>query len=264
VIKYLAQPIGSFERFIALVREVTARLGPTWKVVIKPHPLEDDVPDVRGAIVTRDGNIKDLLDIADSVLLINSGTGVLAMLWEKSVICTGTAFYGHPELSRQATTADEVLSILTSNWRPSQEKTLRFLHYLVEELYSFGEFQTRDARMPDGSRMTATTGIAFHVIRGLPGGELRLREDKPLEIDRGSILFDRYRGDERGGGPRQLGRWFVESWGPARAATRFTVVRKLRKLGRDPVGFFADSRSPLLRMIGDRWVIKGGVRRPHK
>ncbi|HWN70258.1 MAG TPA: glycosyltransferase [Haliangium sp.] len=280
VIKYLAQPIGSFDRFIALVREVTARLGRKWKVVIKPHPLEDDLPDVPGAIVTRDGNIKDLLDIADAVLLINSGTGLLAMLWEKPVICTGTAFYGHPELSRQAKTADEVLSVLASNWRPSREKTLRFLHYLVEELYSFGELQTRDVLMPDGSRMTATTNIAYRVIRGLPGGELRLHDGKRLEIDRGSILFDRYRGDERQGGPRlsegkasaprdgrgegPAGSWSGSAWGPSRVATNFKVVRKLRKLGRDPVRFFADSRSPLLRMIGDRWVVKAGDRLPRK
>lgn len=256
VIKYLAQPIGSFERFIALVREVAARLGPEWKVVIKPHPLEDDIPDVPGAVVTRDGNIKDLLDMAEAVLLINSGTGLLAMLWEKPVIHTGTAFYGHPELSRQAKTAEEVLAILASNWRPSRDKTLRFLHYLVEELYSFGEFQTRDARMPDGSRITATTGIAFHVIRGLPGGELRLHDDEPVAIENGSILFDRYRG--HGGG-----RWPVRFEIPASVATRFPVVRKLRKLGRDPVRFFADSRSPLLRMFGDR-VVKRGPWNPRK
>jgi predicted glycosyltransferase involved in capsule biosynthesis len=256
VIKYLADPIGSFDRFIALVREVTRRLGRPWKVVIKPHPLEDEIPEIPGAIVTRDGNIKDLLDIADAVLLINSGTGVLAMLWEKPVICTGTAFYGHPELSRQARTADEVLSILASGWRPSREKTLRFLHYLVEELYSFGELQTREVLMPDGSRMTATTHIAFRVIRGLPGGELRLHDGKELKIDRSSVLFDRYRGDERqrSGGNAAKGR---RGWAPTRMATNFKVVRKLRKLKRDPVRFFADSRSPWLRMIGDRWVVKG-------
>ena len=264
VIKYQAQPIGSFDRFIALVREVAARLGHDWKVVIKPHPLEDDIPDVPRAIVTRDGNIKDLLDIADTVLLINSGTGVLAMLWEKPVICTGTAFYGHPELSQQAKTAEEVLSILASKWRPSREKTLRFLHYLVEEFYSFGEQRTREVRMPDGSRMTATTHIDFRVVRGLPGGERRLHDGKSLAIDSHSILFDRYRGDERQGGPWQPGRWPASLWMPLRVATRFKVVRKLRKLGRDPVRFFADSRSPLLRMIGDRWVIKGGVRLPRK
>lgn len=258
VIEFHAGPIGSFDRFVELVREVTTRLGRDWRVVVKPHPLEDDVPEVPGAIVTRDGNIKDLLAAAEAVLCINSGCGVLAMLWDKPVIHAGAAHYGDPALSRQAATAEEVLRLLEQRWRPDPEKTARFLSYLIHELYSFGELKTREVRMPDGSRMTATSQIDFEVIRGLPGGPVRFHGGEPERIGTESILFDRYR--EAGGRlytePARRRRGLVELWPDDPPG----FLRKLRKLHRDPVRFLADSRSAALRRLARPFVVDGSGR----
>jgi len=259
VIEHQAGPIGSFDRFVELVREVTERLGSDWRVVVKPHPLEDAVPRVPGAVVTRDGNVKDLLEAAEAVLCINSGCGVLAMLWDKPVIHAGDAYYGDPRLSRQAATAGEVVPLLEEGWRPDPEKTARFLSYLVHEHYSFGDFETREVRMPDGTRMTATTQIDFEVIRGLPGGPLRLRPPAPCRIETDSILYDRYR--ELDGRlctevPRRRRRGLVSLWPDNPPG----FLRKIRKLHRDPVRFFADSRNPALRRLARPFVVDGSGR----
>jgi hypothetical protein len=91
------------------------------------------------------------------------------------------------------TTSEDLLRELRSLAPPDREKALRFFHYLVFGFYSFGAFATKPVRMPDGSRMTATTDILYTRIRvpGLPA--MAGRNPGGQKIGWESPLFDRYR-----------------------------------------------------------------------
>ena len=193
VITHLCGPIETFDNFLKLVRETAAQLPPEWVVVTKRHPLEDELPEMPGVLQANNANIKDLLDVADALLLINSGVGLLGMIWEKPVLYAGDAFYAHPGMNVQVKTPEEVIQALESGFKPDREKILRLLSYLLHEFYSFGEFVTRPAIMPDGSRITATMDIRYRVIR-MPGyPEINLYTGEEPQIGFDSILFDRYR-----------------------------------------------------------------------
>jgi hypothetical protein len=92
-----------------------------------------------------------------------------------------------------ATTAEDFLQQLRSLAPPDHEKALRFFHYLIFEFYSFGEFATKPVRMPDGSRMTATTDILYSRIRVPSLPATAGRNPGGQKIGWESPLFDRYR-----------------------------------------------------------------------
>lgn len=193
VTRYFAGPIKSYDHFLDLIQQVIDALQLDWTVVVKAHPLEDWCPLLRGVVHAHEQNITDLLDIADAVLTFNSGTGLIATMWdEKPVLCAGEAFYTHEGIAAHTPTLTAVLHEL-EHPTSDREKRLRFLHYLIHEFYSFGTMETRPVLMPDGARMTATVGIDFRSIRGLtPDPILFAARSRPV-IDTKSILFDRYR-----------------------------------------------------------------------
>ena len=200
VIRYQSGSIGSYNNFIELVRKVINKIDKNWVVVIKKHPLEDDLAAFDGAtIAPNDANINDLLSISDSVLLINSGVGVLSMLWEKPVYFAGNAFYGNDKINRKVTSADMLIHYLESGFRPDKESILRFLAYLLFDFYSFGDFTNREVRLDNGkgSRITATVAINFSELRGLTSDTLYFNTRSKPEVSKDSILFDRYKSPEK-------------------------------------------------------------------
>jgi predicted glycosyltransferase involved in capsule biosynthesis len=186
-------PIGSYGAYIKLMEEVAGKMPEGWRLVVKKHPLEDAAFDFPGALYANGAHVHDLLELCDSVATFNSGVGVLALLWEKPVILSGLAYYAHSSLNRMAITPAELMSCLETTAEPDPEKVLRFLHYLIHEYYCFGEFATKPVRMPDGSRMTATTDIRFSQIRLSGTQMLTGRAVRGKSIGWESPLFDRYR-----------------------------------------------------------------------
>jgi hypothetical protein len=186
-------PIGSYPAYISMMEEVARGMPEGWRLVVKKHPLEDAAFDFPGAVYANDAHVHDLLELCDVLATFNSGVGVLAMAWGKPTILSGRAYYAHPDLNRVATIAEDFLQQFPSLAPPDHEKALRFFHYLIFGFYSFGEFATKPVRMPDGSRMTATTDILYSRIRvpGLPA--MAGRNPGGQRIGWESPLFDRYR-----------------------------------------------------------------------
>ena len=245
VIKYQCGPVGTFDKFIRLAAEVSRKLGPDWAVIVKKHPLEDERPDIPGAIYADEAHVKDLLAMSDAVLLINSGVGILSMIWEKPVYYAGAAWYGHPDINRQVLTADDLVTGLTEGFSPDREKVFRFLSYLLHDFYSFGHFTTREMVWPEGGRMTITSGIDFYQIRGLGRTPFNGRREKTPIIPVGSILFDRYRASLQSSGT-----WVISpNSQKSHPLIRSPFARKLRKFRTNPRRFFAESRYWILRMI---------------
>ena len=191
VIKYFCGDIQSYDNFINLVQETVNTISDDWVVVIKKHPLEDKAATIENAIYSED-NVKDLLELCDAVLLINSGVGLLAMVWEKPVYYCGEVFYNDDRINKKVTSTTELFEHLYAGFSPKQETLYAFLYYLIEEFYSFGKFTTQEIPWRDGGRMTITKEIEFYQVRNIANAKLNFYRGNTARIKRDSILFDRY------------------------------------------------------------------------
>lgn len=245
---------------------MTYTLPPNWVVVAKTHPLEVDQPDLGGVVYADDSHINDLVEMADSILLINSGVGLTGLIYGKPVMYAGTAFYGHEGLAAQVSSHEDVLNKIR-NFKPDPERTFQFLHYLLKEFYSFGKFKTRTVPWKDGALMTATTGIDFNAVR-IPGcPPLTMERRERVLVGENSILFDRYRGID--GNIRRKPAIATPhatkpSGAPAKASAPVNdlnhskrekrqkngFLKKIKKLRENPVMFLRDSRFNWLKNLG--------------
>lgn len=196
VIRYFSGAVNDMDEFIQFIERVVSNLSNEWTVLAKKHPLEQQKPMSNKIIfVDDDTHINDLLDLADAILLINSGVGLLGMMWEKPVLYVGEAFYGHEGLNKKVNTSEEAINVLNNGelFQIDSEKMLRFLHYLVFEFYSFGKMVTEIVTRSDGSMFNVTRNIFFYQI-SIPSYPIQrfILRDSP-QISYTSILFDKYR-----------------------------------------------------------------------
>lgn len=192
VITYFCGKIQTYDNFLNLVEDVAKNIDSSWKVVVKKHPLEDEVKPIEN-IIYSSHNIKDLLESSDALLLINSGVGLLAMLWEKPVFYCGEVFYGDDRINKNVTTKDELFNHLKNNFKPNKDTIYKYLYYLLEEFYSFGNFTTKEISWQDSGRMTLTTDIDFYKIRNIIDEKINFSHYKKPKISYNSPLFDRYK-----------------------------------------------------------------------
>jgi predicted glycosyltransferase involved in capsule biosynthesis len=192
--RFMTRGNRTYARFIELLTELDAAIPPGVKVVVKKHPLEDDVPAFGNCISVDDCHVADLLGACNSILTFNSGVGVLAMLWGKFCLLYGKAFYQIDGVNRYVDGARDVLDHVRSPAKPDETLIERFVHYLRYEFYSIGDFRTRAVRMPTNERMTATLDIAIRELQvpGFPRLRHRQRDSLPL-VGWRAPLFDRYR-----------------------------------------------------------------------
>ncbi|MDR0753390.1 MAG: glycosyltransferase [Holosporaceae bacterium] len=228
-------PIRSYANFINLVNQIADDGGDGWIVVAKLHPLEDKIEGLSPNVVLcmHNENINALLDICDAVLLINSGVGILSMMWNKPLIVTGFAFYALDDLCLKSERYEDILSFLKSTFVSpfSREKRLRFLHYLVFRFYSFGMFDTKEEIWGgmDGKtfRQTSTKFIRFYHLYDFLNKKawaFPIRYDELYVFK--SPLFDRYR------------HYCLTS-----NTTAITILgKKISKLFKNPRRFWEDSR----------------------
>lgn len=194
VIRYFSGSVKDMDEFVKFVENVADNLGEEWVVIAKKHPLETMRPmSEKILFVDDDTHIKDLLELATAVLLINSGVGVLAMLWEKPVLYVGEAFYGIEGINKRVQTPSEAIYHLENLYIVDRSKMYRFIYYLVRKFYSFGKVRYEIIEKEDGSKFAVTRDIRFYSIK-LPNQAERtfLFREKPA-INFESILFDRYR-----------------------------------------------------------------------
>lgn len=232
-------------------------------VVLKKHPLEDECPQIDGVIFS-EANIKDLIEISDSILLINSGVGILSLLWEKPVMYAGEVFYDDDRINKKVSAYEDVLRILDSNFQPDHETVYRFLYFLIARFYSFGKFTTTQIPWEDGGRMTVTKNIDFYQIRNLGQRGLNIYVGGDERIKRTSILFDRYKNSGMSPGARhdnQAGKKtstksqlsFLQKTGVFIFRVLigpFIQSKKVMKLRYSPHEFFVDSKSSFTRKVG--------------
>ncbi|RVP97718.1 capsular biosynthesis protein [Sinorhizobium meliloti] len=144
-----------------------------YAIVVKKHPLETARPNLDDVVFAPDdAHIADLIELSDKTVVINSGTGLIALTHGKPVICCGQSFYCHSGLAWQAHNQEELLQLAQSELTPDAEKCARFTKYLTQDFYSFGKSRYADQTVNGGNRIADR--ILFSVIRGLT--------EKPIEL----------------------------------------------------------------------------------
>lgn len=170
VIKYFSGNVDNMEHFLQNVVKIQEALKDEWVVLVKKHPLEVErlYSDVL-QYVDDDTHFKDLIELSDAIVLINSGVGVISMMYQKPVFYFGKAFYSHPSINKEVKNAHEVVGYLKNDvFKVDFEKVKRFISYLIEDFYSFGKFITEEKIEIDGSKRTITKKINFYQTNGLP------------------------------------------------------------------------------------------------
>lgn len=256
VVRCFSGACGDYEGFRSWVRFVAEKLDPRhWVVIAKRHPLEDEQIDLgpRVKYVPKDAHIHDLIELSDKVMLLNSGTGVLAMGFGRPTIVCGQAFYRYDGLNWQANSAEEALELVRDgNLRVAAEKVERFYHHLTHEVYSFGPSAYVERVDDQNRRIRLAEDIIFSSIRGLGPDPVLLGEpDAGVSLD--APLFFSFGGREemlrdpekprRRPTPRR--KELVSG-----AIAPLVPERLKDKLKADPVRFFADSKSAVVRGIG--------------
>ncbi|CRZ19606.1 glycosyltransferase [Kingella kingae] len=202
VIKHMAGNIRSFSKFADVVDKLAANLkSKGWVVLCKKHPLETEVPALKHAqYVPQDTNFLDLLELADRVVLINSGVGVYAMMMQKPCYIFGDAFYAIPEVNQSIKYLDfesdsdieQVAQQILAGFEVNTEKMYRFVHYLTQTFYSFGTPKIIQRKEKDGSLRTITTGVDFYNLR-IDGKLIFEYESQPRpKLNLSAPMFERY------------------------------------------------------------------------
>lgn len=190
VIKYFSGDAKCFESFIQTINEVVEGLDPyEWFIIVKKHPLEPSFPkelkETNNMLLVDDEyHIHDLLSISNKVFLINSGVGLLAMLFRKPVIYMGNVFYGHPSINTHATNTTDVLNAINSSFQPSEINIIKFVNYLKNDFYSFAKAKYDLRVEKDGSSRSILKKLEFYQIRNISCSTKKvIYRDSPVPLD---------------------------------------------------------------------------------
>lgn len=166
VITYFSDGYDAFVTAIEMLnRSIEKNLFDEWILLAKKHPLETKRPSEQLLFVDDDVNIYDLIEAADLIVLINSGVGLLAQLWEKPVLYFGRVFYGHPKLNLPVRSYMDILYHMRALPRPDRETMLRLIAHLRDSVYSFARFETELVRQKDGAYRNVTRFIDFYHVQ---------------------------------------------------------------------------------------------------
>ncbi len=262
VCQYFAGKMKSAQGFNALVNEVTQQLDPQqWIILAKKHPLETNLPNVTGVIFVNDVHIHDLLSLADCILVLNSGVGLLAALFNTPTIYLGQAFYGHKGINYAASSANEVLSRLEGELTVNKTQVERFTYHLIRRVYSFGTSSyTQITRKEDGASLNLVNHILFESIRGLTKKPIIIGHKIPM-IDLKEPLFLSFGGNETISDANNLPvdlhasfttkqRWIIRLF--SFIAQPVLSVNQRVKLKKDPERFFRDANNLFSRYIAKK------------
>lgn len=189
-VNYFAGKIGSYDEFINLIYEVQKKLPADWILCYKNHPLEPENVNISGAVCLDKYHINDILEAANMVLLMNSGCGILSLLYDVPVLHSAVAQYDNPNFNRYICKPEEVIEYCEHPFTVNHEKAIRFLFYLVFEFYSFA---TNIYKHRLGKPDSWPERLVFQRIIFPDCPPVYYSRKKEKAIWKKSIIFDRYR-----------------------------------------------------------------------
>lgn len=180
VIRYFAGPVEDQRNFVRWVGDIAEKLDPSeYVIVVKKHPLEEKFPKIPNVyFAPEDTHVHDLLELCDKVLLINSGTGVLSMIFRKPVVYCGTPFYPVDGVNYGASTVDEAFTLVSQTLSFNRDKANSFLHHLLTRVYSFAQASYDTIKKEDGASITIVKRLLFSELRGLTDHPVILGQPK--------------------------------------------------------------------------------------
>jgi len=277
VIKYMRGDLESYSKFTSFIDEAAKELKKLgWIVLCKKHPLEVESPPLKNAIYApEDANFIDLLELADSVALINSGVGLYAMMMGKPCFIFGNAFYAFEGINTKSSTESisDFCDLILSENPIDSESTYRFINFLMNDFYSFGTSKVTLRKESDGSLRSITTATNFYQIQTLNGGKINYRNEPGKSITTAAPLFERFKLDVHNKKKQNeqkkhavtsfktketknksaVKNGIVNNIHPKKTAPKDLMAAKKAKLIRDPHAFFRDSRFVVLKPLRHFW-----------
>lgn len=286
VTTYFSEANRSYSDYIGEVRKIAGLLPHGWKLVYKNHPLAREKYAIENAIAADSAHINDLLELADAVIVFNSGTGLLAMAFEKPTFIYGRTFYGITGVNNVLQDADSFIGTVKSGLPPVDfSKVKRFYHFLTQKFYSFADVENTLKKQTEKSNRVVLQKL-FYTRIVFPGQEPRSWSNRSFDL-RTSTLFDRFRHFDYAAKntpakfsvPREIVSSGLVT--PAKVLPPDPVVSKLpiyrkpavhvvrpfvkligshpedvTKFNADPRGYFAKLKNPRYRLVGK--VLFGG------
>lgn len=145
VIRYF-NPLG-YRAFVREILKFAKRYDDEYFVVLKKHPREKKWPYGLAKssmenifLINQNAHINDILKLSYAVALINSGVGVLSLIFKKRVFYFGKVFYEIPGCNSSFSSAKELKDRLgegVEGWNGELSK--KFLNYLYNRYYSLNK-----------------------------------------------------------------------------------------------------------------------------
>lgn len=164
--KWFGGPVGSASQFNEWIQFLASRIDKArFVLVVKKHPLESEQPNFAGAIhAPADAHVHDLIELADKTVVINSGVGLLSIMFGKPCLVCGEAFYRKDGLAVSASSPDELLELAEANLAVDEGRVTRFVAYLCDEFYSFGVSKYEIAKSKNGDTINRVRRTDFKRI----------------------------------------------------------------------------------------------------
>ena len=148
VIKHFCGYIKTYGNFIDKIHTL-AKQHKDILFLYKHHPIErkrngskfiikDPIYD--NMVCVDEYHFKACIDLCDSVMCINSGTGLAAMVYNKPVFLFGDAFYQFNDLNHKVTDETNFNDLLYEPPDVDFEKAQKFIYWLTNKFYSFVEW----------------------------------------------------------------------------------------------------------------------------
>ena len=175
VIKYFCGEVGTYDNFINVIDNLAKVLKEYgWVTLVKKHPLETSLIDIKNALyVSDETHFLDLIEASDACALINSGVGVYSMMMSKPCYIFGDAFYSIDdvnykvrarEYSNKKNINNLARKIAKDEFNIDHSKAYKFINFLINDFYSFGKSTVMQRVEADKSLRTITTKIDFYKI----------------------------------------------------------------------------------------------------
>ncbi len=191
---YFCGKIGSYDNFINEIRKFIDISKDDCLVIYKNHPLTLNKIVFSGGFCVDEYHINDILEICDCVTLINSGVGVLSIIYEKPVYYFGEAFYANPGLNGPAKDAQDLRNYLANEFKYDSIAALKFIWFLKFKFYSFARWDRQERRHTSQANLSISKNIKYNDIKILGEFQKQFHPNKINNI-KSTILFDRYRLD---------------------------------------------------------------------
>ncbi|KQV42550.1 MULTISPECIES: glycosyltransferase [unclassified Rhizobium] len=253
--RHFCAPLQNYDEFLSIIRDLDG-IG-RYNVLVKNHPLNKENPIEGVGVSVESYNIYDLYEVADVVVTLNSGGGMMALAAGRPVVTMGTTFYAQEDLAMSASDLDTLVDRIDN---PTYDKGSvdRFYGYLLNDFYSFASWKYSQRDYSDKTRMSLMQEVRYSkiVLNG------KATEVKRTLFDCFSLIMDPYAHHLYKNGhaasafkpmPVKKASLLQSAMVPLiRPAVRLIGNRSddIARFNADPAGYFAMLKNPGYRFVG--------------